>query len=363
MGTLSRRTAGFCALLLAGLAGCPDEATDPAEEPPGPERASREDEAPPDEAPPASPWPADVRSLHESLEHFESVDACVAGLRPGLAVEVAELFADLQYVDALHEVCRGLDAVKRGDPETCDGLTSSVVARQCRTRLATYHGTPEACPSDRTTAGARDPLCLAWATRNAGLCDAAPAHLQGRCLAVATGEPGRCRRDRERATCEALVARLGDRVNADPPADREPAAFTLDGELRGDALALATGAAEELAHGIVVRVDGCGHVVRLESGRPHRATDSSVALTLEIGWTGEDPPTLGTGSEVALGVVGTTYALRGTVDLEGVPETLGDPLEGTFRGTFTRDATDHEVTGTFRTFIRDREPLPARCAP
>ena len=86
MGTLSRRTAGFCALLLAGLAGCPDEATDPAEEPPGPERASREDEAPPDEAPeedaagPEVDFPAAAEAA--AAEEADPIAEAVVGLPP-----------------------------------------------------------------------------------------------------------------------------------------------------------------------------------------------------------------------------------------------------------------------------------------
>ena len=358
--------AALRALTLAATclaSGCADEA-------PGSEaaaaaaRGGAEDRAAPaplqDEAPEPSPWPTDVRSLHESVERFETVESCIRGLRPSLPLEVAEHFADLEYVDALGEVCRGLAAVERGDPAGCDALVSSAVSRQCRTRLATYHGRPDACPPSRTQEGARDALCLAWATRDASLCDAAPAAASARCLAVATGDAARCRRDRARASCEALVARLGDRVRADAPPGREPSQLTLEGEFGpASPLRLSTEVGPSLERGVVLTAEACDRQAILH--HPLSVREPSVGLTLEVRWSDEGAATLGPGSQIEIGPVGTGYALHGTADLAEREPRLGATLRGTYEATFTRDGESHALTGAFRTFVRDLLPLPERC--
>ena len=323
---------------------------------------------PSDEQPAPSPWPTDVRSFRASVEAFENVEGCVEGMRGSVPVEVGELLSDLGYENALGEICRGLEAAKLGEPERCDEAISSAVARSCRVRVATLHGQPEACPPALGVDEGRDPLCLAWASRDAGLCDGAPLHSRGRCRAVATGDPAPCRDrlvERSPAACRALVARLGDLVGADAPDERPEAELVLlrQGDSREATLALPPNAARDLERGVVLGVQGCRHRALIRQPQPMRRDAETVVLALELLWGGDAAPSLGPGSEIELGPVGTGYALRGELALDEGAAVPGAPLSGTFEGTFTRDGTEHPVSGRFRTFVRDLAPLPERCAP
>jgi len=279
-------------------------------------------------------------------------------------VEVAELFYDLGYDDALGEVCRSLQAVATGDPAHCDALVSSMVRRRCRTRLATLHEKPDACPEALGTEGGRDPSCLAWALRDASLCDGAGSAERSTCLAVATDDPERCEAPlglASVASCRAVVTRLEGLVNAEPPPRRSPPELAIDES--EPALSLPANAARSLERGVVARSEGCAHRVEVKVTPGLGESRDHVGLTLDLRF-GADGVSLGSGSEVAIGAVGTGYALRGELDLDDETERRpGGPLRAAFTATYTRDGVDHTLSGHLRTFFRDVAPLPESCAP
>jgi len=67
----------------------PEPAVDP-----GLEARFEEAEAEISEAPPSA-WPDEVRSLRETVESFESIDACLTSLRARTPTEIAEAVNDL----------------------------------------------------------------------------------------------------------------------------------------------------------------------------------------------------------------------------------------------------------------------------
>ncbi len=344
--------------LLAVLSGCEDESAPP---PPPPEAPT----APTLPAEPApSPWPTEVRSLEASVAAFESHEGCVAAMRESVPVEVAELFYDLGYDDALTEVCRSLQAVATGDPAECDALVSSTVQRRCRIRVATLHEKPEACPTALGIDGGRDPSCLAWSLRDASLCDGAAINERSTCLAVATGDPERCDDPlglRSAASCRAMVARLEGIVDADPPPERDPPELAIDES--EPALPLPSNALRSLERGLVARAEGCSHRVEVKVRPGLGDSREHVGLTLDLRLAAEGA-SLGAGSEIAIGAVGTGYALRGDVELDSETERApGRPLKLSFQATYTRDGVDHTLSGHLRTFFRDVAPLPESCAP
>lgn len=311
---------------------------------------------------PPSPWPTEVRPLTASVADFESREHCVEAMRGSLPVEVAELFYDLGYDDALTEVCRSLEAAATGDPAHCEALVSGAVRRRCHIRLATLHEKPEVCPGAPGSGPGRDPTCLAWATRDASLCDGAGSAARATCLAVATGERERCEDPlglRSVASCEALVQRLGGVVNAEAPPERPAPELRLSDE---SALRLPNDAARSLERGVAASAERCAHRVLVEVRAPVGSDRDTVGLTLELLLQGENA-TLGPGSEVAFGPVGTGYALRGELTLEEETERrLSGPLVATFEARYVRDGVEHALDGRLRTFFRDLPPLPERCA-
>ncbi len=297
------------------------------------------------------------------MADFESVQRCVEAMRGSVPVEVSELFFDLGYDDALGEICRSLEAAAEGDPTRCDDLVSTAVRRRCRIRVAALHEKPEACPEATAREAGRDPTCLAWATDDASLCDGASSAARPTCLAVATGESERCEDPlglRSVASCRALVARLEGLVDAEAPPERPEPELAL-GE-SDPPLRLPTSAPRALERGVAAVAEGCAHRVRVEVRAPVGGPRDVVGLTLEVRFEGGGA-TLGPGSELAIGPVGTGYALRGEVTLDEATEReLGGPLALTFEATYLRDGVEHSVAGRLRTFFRDLAPLPERCA-
>ncbi|MBO6934082.1 MAG: hypothetical protein JJ863_03885 [Deltaproteobacteria bacterium] len=344
--------------LLALLSGCEDGRS--PEEPPEPEAAPLP-ELP--EEPTPSPWPTEVRSLEESVADFESLDGCVASMRESVPVEVAELLSDLGYDAALSEVCRSLQAAATGDPSHCDALVSSAVRRRCRTRVATLHQKPEACPDALGTEGGRDPSCLAWALRDAALCDGAGSAERSTCLAVATGDAERCAAPlglTSEAGCRAMVTRMEGLVDADAPRRRDPPELAIDES--DPELALPAHAARTLERGVVAVAVGCSHRVSLRVAPGLGDTRDHVGLTLDLRIS-RDGGSLGPGSEVAIGAVGTSHALHGELTLaDGTEAVPGGRLEAIFETTYTRDGAEHTLSGHLRTFFRDAAPLPESCA-
>lgn len=168
---------------------------------------------------PPSVWPSQgVVELGMDLEREETVAACVRRVRDRLAPEVAEAVADLGYDTFVEDLCGARAAVRAGDEAACDGLSVSTARRGCRRRLAVAHGRPEACPDDVALLG-REPLCLAWAARDAGLCRALDGTAAARCEAVLAGDAGRCARlpPNARARCASEVARYGAALGVGRP--------------------------------------------------------------------------------------------------------------------------------------------------
>ena len=343
---------------------------EPPREPPA-ESSSADPRANLPEANPAesaSPWPEDVVSLRQSLEAFDTVEGCREALRRRVPSELAEILADLSYDDALGEACRAIDAVKRNDPAACDTLVGGAVGRACRIRLATFHEVPEACP-DAVGAAGRDAMCLAWATRDAALCDGAPRHLRARCVAVATDDERLCRSSAERApvACAALVSRLGDLVDVQGPPRRDPRSLRAAGEAPE---AVAVNADDAVERGVFLQaVEGrCAyrwHVAPEPSSwiGPSRGSDTETAtLTFAATIDAEGHLELTSESELNLGVVGTPYPLEGSATLEKFSLERGGALEGTVAATFHRDGRPRTVQITFASFVRDMQPLPERCS-
>ena len=315
-------------------------------------------------------WPTEVRGLREDVDAFTTVEACVTALRERTATAVAEGLTDLGYDGFFDDLCSGLAAVKSGSEEGCDALAISTARAGCRRRLAIVHARPEACPADRVTPG-REPICVAWASRDPDLCRASDA--SAACRAVLEGGEAACARLRpgERERCRAHVQRyasaLGE-ARAESAAAAAPSVFTLTvGEQ--------TLTRDVLERGVRAVPQGCELAIALanplgETTIPIGTVEPTFHLELAIPPGREPPFELALGpSEAVLSVATPEHGgltsiagATGTVTVDRLELRRGGALSGTIDGTLRRGDGEVTVSGRFATFIRDLEPLPSHCA-
>jgi hypothetical protein len=334
---------------------------------------------------PAAPavWPEAPQPIADDLARTETEAACAARIQTSLSTDVAESIAALGYDRFVADLCGGLAAVRNGDVAACDALSVSSARASCRRRVALVHGRPDACPSDPAVRG-REPVCLAWAARDVGLCRGAALGDRARCEAVLAGEPARCRvlPAEARARCVAELARYGAALGRDrarsaardvdvqlaltltvtpsgpardePDASTEPPvpiAITKPTLERGIVIArcsdgLRAYVGDASRHGAPLRLDGPAEAELLlrwpsdaEAGPLSiSAAAHDATLRLRVAHASDATNEVGGGGEVTLDAHEATRGamLSGSVDL-----TLALPSG---RG---------RVTGTFRTFVRD----------
>jgi len=212
--------------------------------------------------------PAPAGDLKAELEAFTTVDACVAQRAAGDPV-VGDALEAIGYDTLVRDACRLLDAAKNRDAKRCADIIASTLKARCEASVAELAGLPEACPFDVPTRPelGRDATCLALATRDAGLCDAALDPIaRGACTALAThdaapckrlsvrGDQARCTRDEQRWAAVLPVADAPPRVG---PAPSGKVSLTGDaGAFASDTFPL------DVSRGVVVleRLEGA-HVV------------------------------------------------------------------------------------------------------
>ena len=212
--------------------------------------------------------PAPVGDLEAELEAFSTVDACVAQRAAGDPA-VGDALEAIGYDTLVRDACRLLDAAKAKDRKRCQDIMASALEARCEASVAELAGNPEACPFDVPSHPelGRDASCLALATRDASLCDAAiDRTARVTCVALATHDATPCKKLPFRGD-EARCARDEQRWAAVlPAADAAPhGAGAASGKvtLTGDAGAFASDTfALDVSRGVVVldRIDGA-HVV------------------------------------------------------------------------------------------------------
>ena len=365
-------------LMFVLLSGCGTEREHDPESTPSARFEERvraaEDELDP---PPSASWPDDVETLAASVERFESIPACLAELRARTPTAVAEGVADMRYDAFFDDVCRGLSALAADDPTACDEIAVSTARAGCRRRYAIVAGDPDACPDDSVMPG-RDPVCLAWASRNPELCRAAARASTTRCRAVLARDEDACRslRGGDEARCRAEARRYrdvlpGGAVERAPIDDPE-----LTADLTVDDGEPTTIRREVLGRGVFLEASGCSYHVALAEPLGELAFptgpgrfESRIALDLRVDPSAARPTSLPMGADVAivrvaLPSIGGATSLsggRGIVTVDAFGQALGDAIAGTIDGELRAGSRRVRVRGRFSTFVRDREPLPPAC--
>jgi len=328
-------------------------------------------------------WPDAPRPIADDLSRAETQAACVARVQTSLSTEVAESIAGLGYDRFVADLCGGLAAVRSGDVAACDALSVSSARVGCRRRLALVHARPDACPSDPSVRG-REPVCLAWAARDAGLCRGAAFGDRARCEAVLAGEPARCRTlpAEPRARCLAELARYGaalgrDRTRSAARDVEVQLALTLTVTPSGAARDVPDASSEppapiaiskpNLERGVVIArcSDGLRAYVGDASrhGAPLRL-DAPAEAELLLRWPTDaeaGPLRISAAAHDAALRLRTAHATDATNEVDGGGEVTLDAHDATRGARFsgnvalmlTLPAGRARVTGTFRTFVRD----------
>lgn len=274
------KAAGFACFL--ALAACDRDAPAPKPADPAPvasiARALGVDAG---ELEPSVDPPAPAGDLAAELAAFTTVDACVAQRAAGDPA-VGDALEAIGYDTLVRDACRLLDAAKNRDAKRCADILASPLQARCEAGVAELAGQPEACPFDVPSHPelGRDAACLALATRDASLCDAAlDRTARATCAALAGHDPApckklplradalRCARDEQRWAAALPVA------DAPPRAGGAPSGKVT---LSGDAGAFASDAfALDVSRGVVVleRLDGAHVVV----GTLNKATAGFIA--------------------------------------------------------------------------------------
>ncbi len=334
----------FACLLLTISLACGQ-----AEAPTAPVKAPQRPAPLLEEPPDPSPWPTHPANLRESLERFEDASQCEASLRAELPTELAEVLADLSYDSVVHDVCTGLAAAKAADPSRCDALSVRAAREGCLRRVAIWSGQPDVCPPARGVEG-RDPRCLAWATRDPGLCDGVSPTERSACRAVLANAAERCHTDR----CRGWVERYGPVIATDArPRERITAAsIVVDG---GDETQ--TYDRGGLERGLVLRGRGCSYELALALGGVYEEGPSAtLRATLRPDLSSEEVD-----ARLRWTATARPEPLRAaTLGVHGRP-VRGARIRGTVRGEHRLGSEVRSITVTFDTWLRDVEALETHC--
>jgi hypothetical protein len=97
----------------------------------------------------------------------------------------------LGYDTLTRDACRILQALKAKDAAPCKRILASALRARCESSVATLTGDLTLCPA-LGKLGARDPVCVARASRDERLCAAAAADERATCRALILGRASEC---------------------------------------------------------------------------------------------------------------------------------------------------------------------------
>lgn len=310
-----------------------------------------------------------------------SLEACVGRLERETPASVQDTIDVLGYADLLRDTCRSRLAEEARDPTLCADIEARLVRNACYGRVAVAAHDPERCPSD---ARGRQPLCVALAAGNPGLCAAAP-HLEREACRELLGDAEHgCAVAIAPELCRGIVARhrrwagTSDELTPSPARLVEPelvVTFARESgepvaeDLRLDALGRGARVLDDLGRQVLELADPLGlsaisHadrpslVIRVPLPPPDGADDARLDVRVAP---------LAASIEGFHPELGTLRATEGEVHLTHFERALGGRIEGRFSARCTSRTGAITLRGTFRTFVRDvagpeEDPLGERAA-
>jgi hypothetical protein len=156
--------------------------------------------------------------LRGEIAAFAGLDACARDRVLGDPL-LGDVVESMGYDTLVLDACRMLEALKTEDPKPCKSIALSALRARCEISVAVVTRRPELCPMTAPPgrSAARDPACLARASRDDRLCAAALAADRPTCAALVLGDPGKCAGN---SVCLRQVARW--RTLIEKPADHRP---------------------------------------------------------------------------------------------------------------------------------------------
>lgn len=287
---------------------------------------------------------------------------------------MTEALEELGYADFAEDLCTSDEALRARDVGRCEALASTVMREACVRRVAVLAHAPDLCPRIEARGG-REPLCLAWAARDARLCELAPRPLTARCLAVLRDDPRLCRRPTEldRGRCESLVRRYASATSGGSRPSRALVASQVELRARvepGTQRPIVFDAMREPA--IDVRAEGCDLRARFTLTSAH-TPDSLLPVTAEISLRLPRAPrlplALAPGSALEVEVVGlrtervdARIGASGALRLDALTLERAGSLRATVDLVLQASSERIRLEGTLELPIRDLDPAPAQCA-
>ena len=168
--------------------------------------------------------------LARDIEAFTTLDACVRA--HGVTDPVlADAIDGLGYDTLARDACRALQALKSKDVKLCLPIAASLLRQRCEAQVAVLMGEPALCPvaGGRSVGQAREPVCLARASRDERLCAAALPSDRTTCQALVGGNTSVCGGDE---ACIRQVERF--RGLLEKPTNHTPFPARLHVEFQGD---------------------------------------------------------------------------------------------------------------------------------
>ncbi|GAB4213646.1 MAG: hypothetical protein OHK0013_37680 [Sandaracinaceae bacterium] len=296
-----------------------------------------------------------------------SLEACVERLERETPASVQDTIDVVGYAELLRDTCRTRLAEEARDPALCADIEARLVRNACRSRVAVAAHDPELCPSD---ARGRQPLCVALAAGNPGLCAAAP-HLEREACRELLGDAEHgCAEAIAPELCQEIVARHRRRAGASDERTPSPArlvepelvvTFAREGgepvaeDVRLDTLDRGARVLDDLGRQVLELADPLGlsvvsHaerpslVIRVPLPPPDGADDARLDARVAP---------LGASIEGFHPELGALHATEGEVHLTDLQRALGGRIEGRFSARCTSRAGGIALRGTFRTFVRD----------
>lgn len=368
-------------LLATALLGCDEEPPQPTEE----------------EAVAVAQMAQQEAALNASETGDRSLDDCLARLRRETPSSAQWTIGVLGYDDFMLDTCRAQMAVNDEDAAPCREIEARLVQSACLARVAVRTRAPDLCP--RQARGA-DPLCMALASRQIGLCQASPLLEREACVELLGDARHGCRTSIAPDLCNGIVARHRDALAGQ---SEGPSGSQSDGQLETDEGAsgeieepslnatftrvigqdppnvigerelplnsFARGAriVEESGRLLLELADPLGLSAGSHTSRPQIAIRIPLPTDQQTGLLPTDPQTdhhpigawtmeieaVGASLEAHHTDLGTLRATSGEVHIEGFERRLGAQVEGTFRVECPQAPGSIRIEGTFRTFLRE----------
>ena len=292
--------------------------------------------------------------------------ACVARVTRGIPPELAAALQAVEYPSIAEDGCRLDLAVAGHDPALCAHISVSTVRNACLWRTAIVTGAIDDCPASLGDRG-RDPICVALASRNAGLCAATRSFERVRCMAIARLDEARCNTVDPllRAPCHrdvaALRAHLTPHSESVLPAGTAHLRVTFDpstdaGQVREYDL-------DVLARGAYITAARTLYLVDPARGWPTEGASSLFDHVPIIGFTLDVPARVGYANVRDLRVIlpdgldlrpisAGSFSV-GSAQLTQIGTSRGRSIAGTVTATASASGLPVRVELEFHTFIRD----------